>query len=50
MTKKEELQQAIAVLLNAYGGHLGITQVVVEEDDTVIDVRYKGELITIQIN
>lgn len=49
MTKKEQLQAMLATMINNHGSDYGIKLELVEKDDTVIDVRYQGQLISIQI-
>lgn len=49
MTKQEQLQAMLATMLNNYGSEYGIKIERVEKDDDSIQVRYQGQLMTIQI-
>ena len=50
MTKQDQLQAMLAKLISDHGEEYGIKLERSEVDDCSIDVRIKGQLVTIQIN
>lgn len=49
MTTKDEVQNIIAELIKLHGEEYDLKLKYIEDEDNSIDIRYKGELITIQI-